>query len=251
MNTHRTLGILVLALLFVGGLQYALAAWTGPLSSPPDNNTPAPINVSGTSQTKTGALWGDGGVYSSLGAVFTGNGVWASKYCDESGLGCVDAPISSGGGGSVPSGAVMFFNISSCPSGWTELTSARGRVIEGLPSGGTLAGTKGTALTNLGARSITDVPSHNHSVDPPNTGLSINNSGNHNHNTGIRESYGTDGMNRYASGASNGGSIYTSSGGSHNHSGSVDIGQFGSGYTGSGSVDVTMPYIQLLACQKS
>lgn len=254
MNTTHTascaLGILVLTLLFVGGLQYTLAAWTGPLSSPPGNNTSAPINTSGTSQTKAGAFWGDGGFFTAAGGVFTGNGVWASKYCDEDGNGCVDAPITSGGG-ATPSGAVMFFNLSSCPSGWTELTGARGRVIVGLPSGGTLAGTQGTALTNLGTRAITQVPSHNHTVDPPNTGLSINNSGNHSHNTGIRESYGTDGSNRYASGAANGGSIYTSSDGSHNHSGSVDIGQFNSGSTGASSVDVTMPYIQLLACQKS
>jgi len=51
--------------------------------------------------------------------------------------------------GVVPSGAVMFFKLSTCPFGWTEYTAAQGRYIVGLPSGGTLEGTAGTALTNL------------------------------------------------------------------------------------------------------
>jgi len=50
---------------------------------------------------------------------------------------------------SIPSGAVMSFNLSTCPSGWSEFTSGRGRYIVGLPSGGTLASATGTALTNL------------------------------------------------------------------------------------------------------
>jgi hypothetical protein len=50
---------------------------------------------------------------------------------------------------SLPSGMVAFFNLSTCPTGWTELTSARGRYIVGLPLSGTLAGTQGTALTDL------------------------------------------------------------------------------------------------------
>lgn len=34
----------------------------------------------------------------------------------------------------VPSGAIMYFDMTSCPSGWTEFTTARGRYIAGLPS---------------------------------------------------------------------------------------------------------------------
>jgi len=51
------------------------------------------------------------------------------------------------GGGAIPSGAVIFFNLASCPQGWRELTSARGRYIVGLPAGGTLGATVGTALS--------------------------------------------------------------------------------------------------------
>jgi hypothetical protein len=49
----------------------------------------------------------------------------------------------------VPSGAVMFFDLTSCPGGWTEYTPARGRTIVGLNVGGNLHWTKGTALSNL------------------------------------------------------------------------------------------------------
>jgi hypothetical protein len=90
----------------------------------------------------------------------------------------------------VPSGAVMFFDLPSCPSGWTELAAARGRAIVGLPSGGASLGTVGTPLTNLEDRahahtvdpasvSSSAAGNHTHSVDPPSTTTSAN--GGHNH----------------------------------------------------------------------
>lgn len=63
-----------------------------------------------------------------------------------------------------PSGAVMFFNLSACPTGWTELTSAQGRYVVGRSAGGTLAGTVGTALSNLENR---PVGRHTHVVSDP------------------------------------------------------------------------------------
>lgn len=70
----------------------------------------------------------------------------------------------------VPAGAVMPFNLASCPTGWAEFTTARGRYVVGLPSGGTLNGTAGTALTNAENRAtgvhshtVTD-PGHHHTV---------------------------------------------------------------------------------------
>jgi hypothetical protein len=65
---------------------------------------------------------------------------------------------------SAPAGAVSFFNLPACPSGWTELTAARGRYIVGLPVGGTLAGTAGTALTDLESRAVGQ---HTHGVTDP------------------------------------------------------------------------------------
>src|SRR5579871_373330 len=37
--------------------------------------------------------------------------------------------------GCVPSGAIMAFNSTSCPSGWTEFTAARGRFLRGIDNG--------------------------------------------------------------------------------------------------------------------
>jgi hypothetical protein len=80
-------------------------------------------------------------------------------------------------GGSIPSGLIAAFNAA-CPSGWTEFTAARGRVVVGVPSGGTLAGTVGTALTDLQdkthAHTYTEVVNHTHTVtvtDPGHTHL--------------------------------------------------------------------------------
>lgn len=64
----------------------------------------------------------------------------------------------------VPSGMIAF-SASTCPTGWSEYTSARGRVIVGLPSGGTSEGTVGTALTNLQNKTHTHTgPSHSHLI---------------------------------------------------------------------------------------
>jgi len=73
----------------------------------------------------------------------------------------------------VPQGAVMTFNLASCPSGWTEVTDAQGRAIVGLPPGGTLNGTVGSGLTDLEDRN------HSHDVNPASTGTTS--SGNHIH----------------------------------------------------------------------
>ncbi|OGZ32616.1 MAG: hypothetical protein A3H02_01835 [Candidatus Niyogibacteria bacterium RIFCSPLOWO2_12_FULL_41_13] len=61
------------------------------------------------------------------------------------GTGNVTINSSGGGGGGVPSGAISFFNLSSCPSGWSAVPSAVGRYLVG---GGTLTLTVGTPLGN-------------------------------------------------------------------------------------------------------
>ncbi len=136
----------------------------------------------------------------------------------------------------VPTGGVMFFNLASCPSGWTELTSARGMYIVGLPASGTLAGTAGTALTNLENRAVGQ---HTH------TG-SISTAGAHSHyfsrHNGVFQS-GCNAQYRPQCAEEQTGYQYTSTDGSHSHTLTVD---------NSGSVAGTnAPYIQLLVCQKS
>lgn len=67
--------------------------------------------------------------------------------------------LQSGGAG-IPAGAVMAFDRSTCPSGWSVFEEARGRFIVGLPDGGTLAGTAGgDPLSDL------EVRAHTHSVN--------------------------------------------------------------------------------------
>jgi len=41
----------------------SVAAWTGPAGTAPNSNVSAPLNVSGTAQTKTGQLWANGQLY--------------------------------------------------------------------------------------------------------------------------------------------------------------------------------------------
>lgn len=58
----------------------------------------------------------------------------------------------------VPPGAVMLFDLPSCPVGWTAFTEGTGRLLMGRPSAGTLKQTFGAALTGNG------VPTHSHST---------------------------------------------------------------------------------------
>lgn len=58
----------------------------------------------------------------------------------------------SGGGNGIPAGVTMYFNGTSCPVGWSEYTTARGRYVVGLNVGGTLGGIVGTELTNSETR---------------------------------------------------------------------------------------------------
>lgn len=61
------------------------------------------------------------------------------------------------GGMLVPKGAVSYFNLSECPSGWRAVARAEGRYIVGLAPGGHLAEMQGLALKDLENR-----PTGNH-----------------------------------------------------------------------------------------
>lgn len=94
------------------------------------------------------------------------------EYLKRDGGNIVSAAVAGGG---VPAGMIAAFNAA-CPSGWTELTAARGRVIVGVPASGTLAATVGTALTDAQDKSVTptftgtpftDIINHTHPVTDP------------------------------------------------------------------------------------
>lgn len=120
----------------------------------------------------------------------------------------------------VPAGAVMFFNLSSCPSGWTELTSARGRYIVGLNASGTLAGTAGTSLTDLEDR---PVGQHTHTITVTNGSGVMHNNVSTNQRLNPSSNPGSYYMSDITASASNAGSV----------------------------AGTNAPYIQLLVCQKS
>lgn len=154
----------------------------------------------------------------------------AAILTDETGTGALNF-----GPALIPSGAVVPFNLASCPSGWTELTAARGRVVTGLPLSGTLAGTLGTALGNLAERNISTVVAHTHTTDSQ---------GAHTHTSQAFEAVGSGAWEHqatYTNKTGNNPNPATSSAGAHTHTAQS---------TGSASVAVTMPYIQLLMCQK-
>lgn len=62
---------------------------------------------------------------------------------------------------STPVGTIAFFDLSDCPSGWSEVTNARGRYIVGNPAGGNIGSTVGSALSNQENRPIGQ---HSHSA---------------------------------------------------------------------------------------
>jgi len=135
---------------------YAVFAFNPPTQAPPGGNVPAPLNTGSADQTKTGGLLNVFGLWvnqslgvsggASIGGALTVSG---QPVCLGNGTNC---PPSG-----VPAGFVGYFNLSSCPSGWSALAAAQGRYLVGLPSAGTLAGTAGAALSNLENR-----PTGNH-----------------------------------------------------------------------------------------
>ena len=122
----------------------------------------------------------------------------------------------------VPAGAVMHFNLPSCPTGWSEFAAGQGRTLVGAASN--LGGTVGTPLADLENRT------HNHNVDPAVT--VTNASGNHIHSVDPPpDTTSSDGHNHIWSFRSNDGkawNTYQLNGVSEEMS---DWGNFGTGNT--------------------
>ena len=56
--------------------------------------------------------------------------------------------ITPGAPTAIPTAGIILTDAATCPGTTTEYTDARGRMLVGVPSGGTIEGTVGTALTN-------------------------------------------------------------------------------------------------------
>ena len=140
--------------------------------------------------------------------------------------------------GGVPANAVIFIPATTCPTGYTEYTTLRGRYAVGLVANGTSAATVGTALTNTENRAVGQ---HTHTQNA--------------HNHGITDAGHTHTYNEHGGSTS----PFTETGTVWGN-GSQNTGNSTTGITinnqtatnqNTGSVSGTnAPYVQLLACQK-
>jgi len=151
----------IIVLVLTVGVLVAIA-FTGPSQTPPSGNGQFWITNESDIYYSTGNV-GIGTSTPSYKLTVDGGDVYTSQALRAQTSVCIAGDCLTGWD-DIPAGAVMFFDLSSCPSGWSELTSARGRYLTGLPSGGTLAGTAGTALSNLENRAAGQ---HTHTVDDP------------------------------------------------------------------------------------
>jgi len=145
-------------------------------------------------------------------------------------------PPAESGSGIIPAGMVMFYSTAStCPTGWAEYTEARGLYVVSLNSGGTLASTVGTVLSNAENRAVGQ---HTHAISDPTHTPTV---------YGKRVPSGTSAQITYSTSLGPDGSVPMVS--------AVDV--FGNTTTGititaSGTTAGTnAPYIQLLVCKKS
>ncbi len=197
---------------------------------------------SGANTWTTGLLMREGDGNITIGAAITSSDFTATSKLrvlgtvesTTGGFKFPDGSTQTAAAAAIPAGLVSFFNLSACPSGWTELTAARGMYIVGLPAAGTLAGTSGTALTNLESR---PVGQHTHTITISDPG--------HSHSvTALSTGCGNCSW-RFAGATTNdGGGV---GGGTSSNTTGITASA-----ANSGSVAGTnAPYIQLLACEKS
>ncbi|MBI5400493.1 MAG: phage tail protein [Candidatus Yonathbacteria bacterium] len=158
-NTINTLKISSLALVLSFGLSYVYA-WMAPTVTPPGGNVSAPINTSATLQQKNGDFTVQNFLANTMtvGGTINANAITAPSFCI--GTSCINAWPG------VPAGAVLFFNLASCPTGWLPANGTsgtpdlRGEFARGLDSGrGVDAG------RTLGSAQADMLKSHTHSLN--------------------------------------------------------------------------------------
>ena len=138
----------------------------------------------------------------------------------------------------VPAHAILFTPSTSCPTGYAEYTTLRGRYVVGLGATGTSAATVGTALTDRENRAVGrhahTQASHGHGVTDPG------------HTHGIDNSSSTDGGDGNGPRTGNHMNVQSSS-----STTGLSIDATTPRISNQGDVAGTnAPYVQLLACQK-
>ena len=112
----QSLKILILAIILSIGVSYVYA-WTGPTATAPDGNVSAPINVSATSQVKSGGLGVTNLIADSVtvGATANTSAITAPKFCI--GTSCITVWPSGSSGTLTGNGSTNYI------SKWTSASS--------------------------------------------------------------------------------------------------------------------------------
>ncbi len=93
MKQYRSLAIFSLVAILFVGYNFMSAQWTAPTATAPGDNTAAPLNVSASTQAKTGNLMAN--------IMAAATSTWSPRYCDELGANCWDPGTGAPGGGGV------------------------------------------------------------------------------------------------------------------------------------------------------
>ena len=142
-------------------------------------------------------------------------------------------------------------SVATIPSGWVESTTIRGRTIVGLPASGTLAGTVGTALTDLQDITHTHTgPSHTHTGPSHTHAQSSTGSATNNNNVIVVLANADIDSNMYTAGGSTTGSAPVMRSGVA-AGGTGATGAEGTGATGTNSAAAHLPFIHYPAIEKS
>ncbi|MFM2339918.1 MAG: hypothetical protein RLZZ360_554 [Candidatus Parcubacteria bacterium] len=82
-TSYRSLTVLLVAVFALLAYNFLGAAWTPAPATPPNNNTAAPVDVSGVTQTKTGNI---------VANIFAATSQMRSNlYCNATGTNCINA----------------------------------------------------------------------------------------------------------------------------------------------------------------
>lgn len=190
--------IVVIAFFLSVGVNAVYGAWSPPPGSPTNcpTNYPgcdAPLHLGGDGQIKQGGLTVGYGLDASQPSLLVLKGkagigtIEPTQMLDVVGYSksrtgfcindsCITSFSWATGGDNVvelPSGTVLPFNLSSCPSGWSPFTDGAGRVILGVGNSNTGSGSTASTNHTLGQKggqeaivqTLEQMASHNHTIN--------------------------------------------------------------------------------------
>ncbi len=157
--------------------------------------------------------------------------------------------------------SVIVLSTSTCPTGFQELTSFAGRLIKGMPEGGTIAGTVGTPFNELGTSSHTHTFTGTAGINTGLTDLAHTHDFDAGSTASVGPSANVDPARDYRT---QGGDTCGPTSGSTAHTHALDVANFTSGgasvslshqhtFTPAGTFNlgnITPPYIQVRVCMK-